>query len=214
MPQIDLDQFGKQFEKEQKEREAGDFYKIQDGTQKMRILTPFEGVWTQNTRGNYAGIFTGTEKERNELSEEKFTNNKGKEVSVHKFSFRGWAWAIIRETGELKLVQFPKTILHQIYSLKNSEDYAFKDYPMPYDINISATGAGTTEVKYNTIPSNKITEVTPEELKQLNKKKAVSDVIGAIVDKQNGKKTDKEVDNYGGAVEYPTDDIKPSDIPF
>lgn len=170
MDHLDLDKWGKENEVAMKEREAGDFYKLKEGANKVRIVSPFYGVSTINRGGKYMGIVT--------------QNNSPQEDDT--VSYKGWAWALIRETNELKIVQLSKTILGHIYSLKKDTDYAFTDYPMPYDITITAIGAGKKEVQYSVQPARANTEVTEEEMASLNKKKSIPDIITAMVNKQNG----------------------------
>lgn len=211
--ELDLDSFGQKFEKEKKEREAGDFYKIKEGAQKVRILTPFVGVWALNTLGKYVGIFNGTDAERERMSNETQVDRSGKDSKKHSFSFKGWAWAIVRgsDGDELKIVQLSKTVLHQIYSLKKDEEYSFDKYPMPYDITINAVGAGTTSVQYSTVPSARRVDVTPEEMAKLNKKKTIPDIITAIIDKQEGRGA--QLASREG-MPVADEQINPDDIPF
>lgn len=194
MEPIDLDAWGKTHEEERKEREAGDFYKLKEGSNRVRIISPFYGVTTINRGGKYGGIVTQT----NVAHDDDTT------------SYKGWAWAVIRETGDLKILQLSKTILSHIYSLKNGQDYQFDGYPMPYDITITAIGAGTKDVQYSVQPARQNTEVTEEEIQMVNKKKFIGDIIGAMIAKQDGKVPEKK-------IAYPTaanGDVNPNDIPF
>lgn len=177
MSKIDLDKWGEVEKLEKEKREEGDFYKFQEGANKLRILTDFFGVNTIRRGNEFAGQVTV----------------KNPALEGDQVTFKGWAWAIIRETGELKIVQLSKTLLLQVYSLKKDSDYQFDGYPMPYDITINATGAGTKEVKYSVTPARQNTDVTEEEMAQLVKKKSILDIIKAIQDKQDGNKPDAEV---------------------
>jgi len=188
MQEINLDIWGQDYEEAKKERESGDFYKLVEGSQKLRILTNFVAVDTLNRAGKYMGIVT--------------QNNKAQEGDT--VNYKGWAWAIIRETGDLKIVQLSKTILHQIYSLKKDTEYAFDNCPMPYDITINAIGAGTKEVKYSVTPARQNTDVTGEEMEKLNKKRKIADIVNAMIAKQEGTKMPST------PVDYPTASGEPA----
>ncbi len=164
-------------EMESRSKYDSDFYKIKEGANKLRILSDFVRVETMMKSGKYLGIFQGNEPERQEFLKDKSNS----------LNLKGWAWAIVRETGELKIVQFGKTILGQLLAYRKDPDYAFEDMPMPYDIDVKAIGAGTKEVEYTVVPARSNSEVTNEEMAGLNKKKKISDIVGAIIDKQSGK---------------------------
>lgn len=183
-----------------------DFYKLVEGNNLMRIVSEFTGVKTMNEGKNYKGIFTGTEKEERAWIEAGPKGDKGK--FIRRTQFKAWAWAIIRESGELRIVQLGNSIIKQLYDLRTSTDYAFKAFPMPYDINIKTTNAGTLDVNYSVMAARQNTEVTADEIAALNKKKSIEDIIKAILNKQTGG------DKTEGSVEYPAEKINPDDIPF
>ncbi len=157
---------------ERKSKLDSDFYTIKEGANKLRILSDFEKVETLWEGQKYKGhVVEGYQPSGEE-----------------KIRTQGWAWAIIRgaEGDELKIVQLSKTILGQLTSLKNDPEYTFDEFPTPYDVTITAKGAGTKEVEYTTTASRKNTEVTEAEMEQLNKKKPIQAIIQAIIDKQEG----------------------------
>lgn len=188
---IDLTELHKQAQKEKE----GDFYKLKEGANRMRILTQFEKVETIYRGNKYAGIVSDF--------------NQPKEDD--KVTWRAWAWAIIRgqkpEDDELKIVQLSRAALNQIAALKVDPEYAFEGYPIPYDLTLNAKNAGTKDVEYSVVPARANTEVTEAEMAALNKEKSIPDIIAKMVDKQAGKGGEQ-------AVEYPEESIKPEDIPF
>jgi hypothetical protein len=169
---MSLDSFATEIA-ESKEK-SNDFFKFQEGSNKMRILTDFVRVESINRGGKYGGIVGGNTKP---------TAQDSKDGNVQ---VKGWAWALIRSTGELKIVQFGKTILAPIVALRANDEYKFKDFPMPYDIDVQAKGAGTKEVVYTVVPARANTEVTPEEMEGLNKQSTIAQILKAIIDKQDG----------------------------
>lgn len=188
-----------------------DFYKLVNGHNKMRILTEFVKVIAMNEGKQYKGIFTGTDIEERAWVEAGGKSKDGK--FIRRTSFKAWAWAIVRsvEGDEIKIVQFGNSVIKQLFALKNDTEYGFTDFPIPYDIDINTTGAGTLEANYTVVPARQNTEVTNDEMAKLNKKKTIEDIVGAILDKQNGKKNDM---SGSSAVPYPEEKINPEDIPF
>ncbi len=182
------------YKKMEENSSGSDFYKIKEGHNKLRILSDFFEVQTINRGGKYGGIIC--------------PENKPKEDD--QVRTQGWAWAIIRgdkakgEGDDLGIVQFGKTILGLIVELKNSSEYGFSEMPMPYDIDLTANGAGTKEVKYAVIPARTNTEVEEEEFAKLNKKKPIPTIVETIIAKQTGKAPVKdELASYGKENDYP-----------
>lgn len=150
---------------------TSDFYKLKEGSNRMRILTDFTRVESINQGKVYKGILTPSNRPQ-----------EGDSVAL-----KGWAWAIIRESGELGIVQFGKTILGLLSAYKINPEYTFDGFPMPYDVDIQAKGAGTKEVEYAVVPARQNSEVTPEEMEMLNKKTPIREIVQKITDKQDGK---------------------------
>ena len=78
----------------------------------------------------------------------------------------------------------PHTIFKAIRDLQKSEDYAFSEIPMPYDLTIQAKGAGTKEVEYTVVPARQNSDLTPVELANISKKRALSEVHKALKEKE------------------------------
>jgi len=118
---------------------GGGFFKVQEGDNKIRILTQFRAL------------------------EEEYTNKKGETSKSVKF----YCHVIDRSNGSIKLGAFPYSIMKAVASLQMNDDYSFADMPMPYDITINAVGAGTMAVKYSVMPARNNVELTAEEKKAL-----------------------------------------------
>lgn len=150
-----------------------DFYTMKKGANKLRILTDFVKVETV-----YEGEYPN--------STYKGINYAGRPLAKNESLKTGaWAWCIDRATDELKIAQFGKQIIGQLVALKNDSQYAFKGYPMPYDITINNTGEGAT--RYSMIADRMNTELSEAEIAELNKKKPIALIVSTIVDKQTGK---------------------------
>ena len=177
-----LDNIFQEMEAKTQKNEGSDFYKVVEGSNKLRILTDFQKVETIFKNNRFVAFnFEGRKLEQDEV-----------------VRTQAWAWAINRQNNELVIVQFGKTILGQIVAYRNSSDYGFSTFPMPYDIDLRAKGAGTKEVEYTIVPARANTEVSQSEMEMLNKKKTISDIVKAIIAKQNEK-------NVG--YEYPENNL-------
>lgn len=101
-----------------------------------------------------------------------------------------WLCQVIDLTdGKVKPYFMPDRVYQTIASLQRGEDYSFDEIPMPYNINISATNAGTKEVKYSVIPSPKRIDLTPEQLEAISKAPTVEDLQAKIRENDNKAKT-------------------------
>lgn len=193
------------------------FFKPKEGANKLRILT---------TPVSYYNFFDYSTK-RNYTDYEYF------EKSSNRFMVYVQDLAEEKPEDQIKIYEMPTTVAKQIQALAKDEDYAFVDFPMPYNIKLSATNAGTKEVSYTITPSPKLTEV-PEEVKEiLAKKKTCEEIVKAKVErtkkeqKEEGFKiadgefanVPKEKKERGGmnddlgSIDY-GDSINPEDIPF
>lgn len=110
--------------------------------------------------------------------------------------------------NEIKIAQLPYTIAKAIQEYQDSEEYSFDSAPMPYDITIKATKAGTKEVEYNVMASPKRTDVPTEVLTKLEKKhtpEQVKDALKAKKRKELGLQKPEE------PIDYPKNE---GEIPF
>ena len=85
-------------------------------------------------------------------------------------------YVLDRRDGAIKPFFMPKGIYSQIEALQESDDYAFDEVPMPYDIAIRAEGAGTKQVKYSVVPARKNTPLTAAEEADLATKKPLTEL--------------------------------------
>lgn len=145
-----------------------------------------------------------------------------------KGSIKYMAYVIDNADGMIKTMKIPYGIFQYIANLETDEDWSFEGFPMPYDLNIQATGAGQKEVKYDVKPRPQRTDVSEVVMNTLSKKKTIPELI--VMFKQRNKekhladgtfnslgakKEVKEEKNYmPTAIEYPEEEIDPADIPF
>lgn len=67
-------------------------------------------------------------------------------------NFKWLCYVLDRRDGKVKPFFMPHTIYKALEAYQLSEDFAFVDVPMPYDVIVNADGAGTKEVKYTVMP--------------------------------------------------------------
>lgn len=156
---------------------GSDFYKFEKGDVKMRILTELfkvEQVW----EGEYPNSIPKGIKVSGQIIK------AGESVNAS-----GWAWCLIRGIkDELKIVKFPMGLIGNIAKLKSTEDYAWDDMPMPYDITIHNKGGG----RYLITPARENEEVDTDVLADLEEKSSIAEIVQKIKDKQSN--VIKEVD--------------------
>jgi hypothetical protein len=90
------------------------------------------------------------------------------------------AYVLDYKDGQVKPAFLPKKIINDIGNYQINTDYAFDDFPMPYDITVMATGAGTKEVKYSVLPAKHETQLSEEALEQLKKKKPIEEFVSGL----------------------------------
>lgn len=116
-------------------------------------------------------------------------------------NFKWLCYVLDRVDAKVKLFFMPHTIYKQIVEFQRSDEYAFDDVPMPYDLTITADAkVGTKEVKYTLTPARKNTELTEDELLLWAQAKPLKEVKAAL-----DEKTGKQKSN--GAP--PDDDVPP-----
>lgn len=99
-------------------------------------------------------------------------------------NFKWLCYVLDRRDNKVKPLFMPHTIYKQIAALQTNEDYAFYDVPMPYELNVHATGAGTKEVKYTLIPARKNTEVGADAMEQLRAAKPLAELQAKLKEKK------------------------------
>lgn len=164
---------------------TSDFYNLKVGENKVRILTLPVSVYKLNK-----GVYPNNEFIR--YVDDGYRAKEGEKVDI-----KGWVWAIIRETGELKIVTLPYSVIKLIQQLKDQEDYAFDEYPMPYDITISNSGVGAA--RYTLTAARKNTPITEQELESLEFKTPIEDIVRRMKEKVSKVEIKKEVKT----VDYP-----------
>lgn len=97
------------------------------------------------------------------------------------------AYILDRKDNKIKIARLPYTVGTAIMGFEKDEEYKFEGFPMPYDIKVSAVGAGTKEVKYTVMAGRANTPVEPQVLEDLSKKKSIADIVITMKENQKEK---------------------------
>lgn len=101
-------------------------------------------------------------------------------------NFKWLCYVIDKRDGKAKPFFMPHSIYKQIAALQQSEDYAFHDVPMPYEVTINAKGAGTKDVVYTILPAKRETPVTALEHQSFADLKPLAELQKKLKEKQGG----------------------------
>lgn len=160
--------FGQELEQAEKQFDIGakDTFKFKEGENRIRVLSPGKPLATHRVSAKEFHTCYGADNgcpyhtEENERPNVKFV-----------------MWVLDRSDGKVKLAYMPYTIMKYLRDFQNNPEYEFFDLPMPYDVIIKATKAGTKDVDYSVIAARSNVELGKEELEEYGKKKDVADLI-------------------------------------
>lgn len=174
---------------------SGDWYKFQEGDNKLRILTEPEMIYEDYTNGIC------------------FTDCGFQGAS------KGMSYVLDLKDNKIKLMKMPWKMVKQLGVWEVDDEYGYTAYPMPYAIKVNAVNAGTKEVEYTFTAGRSNSDVGDDVLGELMNKKPVAEIIEALKEKNKKKhgSMPKPQAVELPTVEYPTADaegINPEDIPF
>lgn len=162
-------------------KKESDYFNFPAGETKLRVLTQPVAV-------------------RQYFKDNQFVTVDEKYQGPEKVSMKGWAWCSVRPSNELKIVKFPYSVIKAVQAFMVDEEYAFEGFPMPYDLKVTATGEGM-ERRYSVLASPKLTPVTDEEKKALEKKTSIQDILKKMKDKKAPEKRE--------TIDYPEPEGEP-----
>lgn len=220
--------FKDEFDATQKENAMnGDFFKFKrDGSYKFRIMCePVKKV----SRFGYGICYEGApfcqkaqlEADYKKKVEEATKEGKDpKKVSQPNLSIKWMTWAYLYdkdekakkflETGSFVIFNMSNPIATAIRELMESDEYSFKEFPMPYDITVNVKDAGKTTVEYQVLPARNNTEVSESILEEYAKLTPVQQIKEKLQNKQKNKDEGNLSD--GSPVDYPEEEA--GEIPF
>jgi hypothetical protein len=186
----------------------GAFYKVKEGKNRVRILSPLFPYASHFKVGACVGKEDCPDCKK--MVKDKDGNDKENTPSV-KFVCH----VLDTTDNQIKLAQFPLSIFLALRDLQNDPEWSFNELPMPYDITINAEGAGTTSVKYSVVASPTRSPLAPEITAKLTKIHSPEQFKSAMIEKRK-KALGLVTKDIAGAVEYPENenDVDASGIPF
>ena len=215
--------FQDEFDKTQEEMGGSDYFKFKEGENKIRVLTqPVKKLsrWGHGICYEGAAYCTPEALDASYAEALEEAKKAGKDISKvarPQLSLKWAVWAIDRATGKIVIAELTNTMARTIREWMDGDDYGFKQFPMPYDMTVSAKGAGKTTVKYTVTAARKNTDLTEEELTELSKQTP----IDQIIEKMMAKKRDADgVEAPAGEEEIQAgdgtedDEINPEDVAF
>lgn len=147
--------------------QGGNYFNIKEGDNKVRILSEMVAVpqWWDGSKY--------------QMVVENDKHPEDRQISV-----KWLCWVIDRKDDKVKLAKLPHTIAKTVGNLQENPEWAFEGSPMPYDVTISAKGAGSKEVEYSVMPSPKRDPVSKEVLDDLEKQTPVEDIRHSMKEKR------------------------------
>ena len=113
------------------------------------------------------------------------------------------------DENKIKFAELPLSISYSLSDLQEDSDFAFEDFPMPYDVKVTSDPENVDpKSKYRLVASPKqepLTTGEKEGLDEAMKKMTPEQYVQIRKDKQKGEKTSDK--------EYPEEDLS-GDVPF
>lgn len=222
--------FKDEFDQQKKESStSGDFFKFKkDGVYKFRIMCePVKKV----SRWGFGICYEGAPYCQKDAMDKSFEDAKAKakadgkpvkDVRYPSLSIKWMTWAFLYDkdevakkfldSGNFVIFDMSDPIATAMRELMDSEEYGFKEFPMPYDVTITVKDAGKTTAEYTVLPARSNSELTQDQKEEFEKLTPIQTLKERLQAKQREKT--EGGGSTGGSIEYPTDDIKPEDIPF
>lgn len=214
------------------------YFKFEKGDNRIRILTAGEVIATHFFgKGVKAHTCYGIENGCPFHGDKAPKDNKGQEK---KPSIKYTCY--VASEDSVVLADLPYSVIKQVGEYQTNVDYAFDDFPMPYDITVRYNpDSDSPNDMYKVIASPRrevITAEISEKLSEAMRKQTPVDSVakkkqwqmddhekqgirGPIVQKKSREEWVKEVNSKAEPVEpkdlgyeYPAEEINPDDIPF
>lgn len=226
--------FREEFDEHQSQMNKGDFFKYKkDGNYKFRIISePLKKV----SRFHYGICYEGAPYCSNDAIDADWEKAKAKakaeggdvkKVKRPGLSIKWMTWAYSYDAKEFVILEMTNDVATKIRVFMDSDDYGFKTFPMPYDININVKNAGTIEAEYTVLAARNNTEISPDLVAEIEKLTPIDQVkermqakardryeSGVSADKEfsdDAPKTGKTMRDVQNDVD---EEIDPNDIPF
>lgn len=223
-----MEEVNKEFPPSQYDKDAN--FKLIEGNNRIRILSPLEPYISHFNTSGYNGICLGKDlncpgciedDRRRELKQQD-------PKQYEKLGFtRNMQWLchiLDYKDNAVKLAWLSYKVGKRVGEMQADPESAFDEVPMPYDVTIvgiKKNRNGKDIIQTDSVNAARQNSPVPEEaLKRMEKTKSVKDIKELIKNKKAKElgikvETDKLADvDTNATVEYPTEEINPDDIPF
>lgn len=179
----------------------GSFFRFEKkGTYRLRILTPCHPLATYffgkgvKPKIAYSGLEAPKDSDGNPI----------------KPSVKFVGYVIDREDGGIKLAELSYTIMKAVAALQEDDDWAFADFPMPYDIKVAYDKDASPTEMYKIMTASEKKPLTEEEtiaLKEKMEKQTPEQYVEKRKDKQReADAADKAFDEGTDFAPFPEED--------
>lgn len=212
--------FKDEFDQHKKEAGGGgEFFKFKkDGSYKFRIMT--EPV-KKASRYGYGICYEGApycqkatiDKEWEEAkAKAKAAGKDPSKVSRPSISIKWMVWAYDYGSEAFVIFDMPNPVANTLREFMDSDEYGYKEFPMPYDITVTVKNAGQTSAEYTVMAARQNTDMTQEQMEDFAKLTPIQQVKERLQAKQKEK-----IEGGSATSDYPSagdEEIDPADIPF
>lgn len=167
-------------------------YRIRQLTAGFPLATHFFG------KGQKSKVCYGAERGCPFHGEKAPKDDKGNEK---KPSVKFVAYVLDRRDGKIKLGELPYSVIKVVTDLQEDSDYAFEDFPAPYDLKITYDSSASPADMYKTLPSPKIEPLTEEQAEELEEK-----MKKITPDAYTQKRKDKQMESDAADAAFDNDD--------
>jgi len=215
--------FRDEFDQHQKENAMnGEFFKFKkDGDYKFRIMCePVKKVSRFPHGICYEGAPYCTKQALEadyKVAQEKATaaGKDPKKVAMPSLSIKWMVWAYSFDTESFVILDMANAIATALRTYMDSDEYGFKEFPMPYNITVTAKNAGTKEeVEYTVMAARQNTELDPNLLEDYAKLTPIQQIKERLQAKQKDRMEGTATTGPASPIDYPDEDINAEDIPF
>lgn len=161
----DLDSVAKEYDIGGKK---GDFFKLEQGDNRVRVVSGYEVLAKHWANGKMLGICIGKEKGCPWCNAPVETDPKTGKPKDMRPNVRFLMWVIDRQDeNKMKLAEFGWSIVNSMRELSQDEEYGYDSEIPPYDMNIKKTvkngGKNPSDTEYTVIAARTNTPLTDEE---------------------------------------------------
>lgn len=196
----------------------GEFFEFEEkGVYKMRILHQPKVVATHFFgKGNPAVVCVGIDEGcPHHKGDDKKPSIKLATYIIDRNDQEAAKKAGLAIPAAVKMAELPLSLSYGLNDLQEDSDFAFEDFPMPYDIKVTYDPDNADpKAKYRLTPSPTKADISQEEKDALAAKMAKQTPEQYVENKKKRQKEKSGTADVTPTNDYPAEDINPDDIPF